>query len=170
MKKLWTMKILWVAFLILQGCGGGGSDSNFAAVVDGAIEADDVTETPTVTETLETAEESEPLRYMADLSVPDGFSYDTNQTYSLTADLSLFANQKGYLSVYSQFETKSDGSYQPQYSSRLAAIPLDSGMASISFTLANATTEFLVEVWSYDGNDPLQKVFNSENPQISWQE
>ncbi len=167
MKKLWVIKTLWIAsVLIIQGCGGG-SDSNFAAVVE------DVADTPAVTDTAEVtsiAEQSEPLRYMADLSVPNGFSYDTSQTYSLTADLSLFANQKGYLSVYSQFEAESDGSYQPQYSSRLVSTPLDSGTASISFTLASATTEFLVEVWSYDGNDPLQKIFSGEDGQISWQE
>lgn len=150
--------------VLLQGCGGGGGgdgESNSSPV------ADTLTETVT-----DSSSQIEPvaLRDMQDLSIPDGFSYGSVETYQLDVSVSELFSKRSYLSIYTEFLIGSDGAYQANNGSKVTAVPLESGEIEVSFSLPSATSEFLVEIWSYDGNPPLQRVFQTAEKRATWQE
>ena len=158
MRKLWI-----ISLVLLQACGGGGGGSDS----DSSPSAD----TPSESDT-DSAQDIElvVLRDMQDLSIPDGFSYKAIQTYQLDVSLSGLFSTRSYLSIYSGFTMGSDGTYQADNGSKVAGGPLTSGVIDVSFSLPSSTSEFLVEVWTYDGNPPLQKVFLTSETSYIWQE
>ncbi|WED28481.1 hypothetical protein L3V77_21250 [Vibrio sp. DW001] len=157
MRKLWIMSLV-----LLQACGGGGgSDSGSSPSAD----------TPAESDTGSTQDiELVVLRDMQDLSIPDGFSYKAIQTYQLDVSLSGLFSTRSYLSIYSGFTTRSDGTYQADNGSKVTGGPLTSGIIDVSFSLSSSTSEFLIEVWTYDGNPPLQKVFSTTGNRFVWEE
>lgn len=123
------------------GDGGGGSSSPAAPIA-------------TVTST-------------SDLVAPDGFDYNPIESRSLNVDISAHSQQRAYLSVYRHY-FEVDGKKIPDYGSRIAAVQLDSGKASIDLSIADSEDDLLAEIWFYDGSDPLQKDFYAYQQSWSW--
>ncbi|MDN3682918.1 hypothetical protein QWZ04_21670 [Vibrio tapetis subsp. quintayensis] len=102
----------------------------------------------------------------SDLVAPEGFDYNPIESRTLTVDLSASRSQRAYLSVYTRYVEINGGVKVPDYGSRVAATQLDNGKASIDLTIADSQDNVLAEVWFYDGSDPLQQEFSTN--QTSW--
>ena len=105
---------------------------------------------------------------MEDLIVPDGFDYNPMGDYELTIDISGITTSRSFVSVYTRFTNKSDSSYKPDYSSKVIAGSLNAGTFDSSFSAPSVEDEFLVEVWFFDDQPPLQQVFTTSESQLTW--
>ncbi len=132
--------------LLLSACGGDSGGGSGAAA----------------TPALATATK------MEDLVVPDGFDYNPMGDYELDIDISSITTARSFVSVYTRFSIKNDSSYKPDYSSKVIAGSLNSGTFDSSFSAPSVEDEFLVEVWFFDDQPPLQQVFSTSESQLTW--
>jgi hypothetical protein len=147
--------------ILIVGCGGGESGGSHADNTQIVISN---TENGTPGNTVDTI----PLRYMTELNVPNDFSYDPVVTRSFVIDISSYSTDRAHASVYSQFNEQSDGSYLADYTSRVASSALINGAVSLDFVLTQSEPQILVEIWFYDGSEPLQQVFSIDQQQWVW--
>lgn len=103
-----------------------------------------------------------------ELNVPDGFSYNPASQHYLSIDISNYSTSKAYLSLYSEFVLSQDGSYYPNFNSRVASAPIESGTANLEYSLPSAQTTLLVEVQFYDGTTLIQHKFNVDSNSHNW--
>jgi len=142
--------------LVLAACGGGDDDNNSPPPpAQTSIPEDDTTQNE------EDATVPADSTTMQDLEVPDNFSYNPVSEGSLNVDISRFSSQRAHLSVYKEFVETSSGRYNPRYPSKVVSAPLDKGTANINFNVSDSQGDLLVEIWFYDGSDPIQKVITS---------
>ena len=141
------------------GGGGGGGNSTPPSPTQTTVAEEDTTqqEETTVEETTVTVENAT----MQDLVVPDGFSYNPVTEGTLNVDISGFSSQRAHLSVYKEFVENSSGNYDAKYPSKVASVPLNNGTANVDFNVSDSQGSLLVEIWFYDGSDPIQKVITS---------
>ena len=93
--------------------------------------------------------------------VPDGFNYNPVVQGSLNVDISGFSSQRAHLSVYKDFKESGSGKYDAKYPSKVVSVPLNNGTANFDFNVSDSQGNLLVEIWFYDGSDPIQKVISS---------
>lgn len=105
---------------------------------------------------------------MDDLVVPDGFDYNPVGQYQMSIDISDVTTQRAFVSVYSRFKTRKNQTLKPDYSSKVVASSLVDGVLDLNFSAPNVKKEFLVEIWFYDGQDPLQRTFDTSEPSLTW--
>ncbi|MET2898361.1 hypothetical protein ABXV22_08595 [Vibrio rotiferianus] len=98
---------------------------------------------------------------MQDLDVPDGFSYNPVVQHAFSVDISGFSSQRAHLSVYKDFLENSPGNYDAIYPSKVVSAPLTNGKVTVDFNVSDSQDSLLVEIWFYDGRDPLQRVITS---------
>ncbi|MDF2152743.1 hypothetical protein [Vibrio sp. CAU 1672] len=137
MKKL----IAIMMSLVLNACGGGGGDS-----------------APPPSQLIPPAPPQEVT--MQELNVPDDFNYDPLTEGTLSVDISAYSIQRAHLTLYKSFKETPTKSYQASYPSKIASVPLTGGKADITFSVSDSQGNLLVEIWFYDGTDPLQKVIS----------
>lgn len=140
MKRLFTI----IMGLALTACGGGDSGGGSSSAP-----------TPTV-------QSPEPER-MQDLVVPDGFSYDPIVQGTLNVNISSFSSQRAHLSVYKEYGQNGSGGFNANYASRVASAALTDGKTHVNYTLSDSQKNLLVEVWFYDGSEPLQTIISPED-------
>ncbi|EKO3865676.1 hypothetical protein JFR02_004860 [Vibrio harveyi] len=131
--------------LALTACGGGGGGGGGTSAPPPPTQTAVPDEDPT----------------MQDLEVPDGFNYNPVVQGSLNVDISGFSSQRAHLSVYKDFKESSSGKYDAKYPSKVASVPLNNGTANFDFNVSDSQGNLLVEIWFYDGSDPIQKVISS---------
>jgi len=135
--------------LLLTACGGG----------DGGGDSGGSTSTPAATLVPTTMEE---------LVVPDGFDYNPVGSYQMSIDISDTSTERAFVSVYSRYNTRSDNTLKPDYSSKVVASSLANGKLELNFSAPNVNESMLVEIWFYNGEDPLQQTFSTSQSQITW--
>nr|WP_285406287.1 MULTISPECIES: hypothetical protein [unclassified Vibrio] len=145
MVKQASLITLLASTTLLFGCGGGGGGGGSTAAP-----------APAVAST------------MSDLTVPDGFDYNPVDQHDLDIDISHISTSRSFVSVYSRYSERSDSSLKPDYSSRLLAGSLTNGQFSSSFTAPISEENLLIEIWFYDGQEPLQQVISSDTLQVTW--
>ena len=130
------------------GGGGGGGDSSGGGTP---------TPAPVVAE-----------RTMEDLSIPDELDYNPVEAYTLSVDATAEVSGRALVSIYTEFASQSTGEVVPVYDSRIASLSLQSGKGSIDFSSAEHVNEFLLEIWTHDGNPPLQKIVSAGSENLVW--
>ena len=151
------MKYLLIVLtgVLLTACGGGsGGDSSGANTPDASPP-------PTLA-----SQEHNPT--MQDLVIPDGFNYDPVKTGSLDVDISDFSSQRAHLSLYKQYQEESSGHYKADYQSKVFSVPLDSGKAKFDFNMSDSQKSLLVEIWFYDGTDPIRRVISPNDQTFTY--
>ncbi|EIZ1547868.1 hypothetical protein MOU90_000462 [Vibrio parahaemolyticus] len=148
MKNLITI-IMGLALTACGGGGGGGDKSGDSS-------------TPPPTQTTIVVEEPS----MQTLNVPDGYDYDPIVARALSVDISGYSSRRAHLSVYKEYQETTSGTYQAKYASKVASEALINGKAEMNFPVSDSQGNLLVEVWFYDGSDPVQHMISAEDS--SW--
>ena len=134
--------------LALAACGGGDSSG-------GGSSDDDSSTPPPVT----IVEPDEPTTAQ-DLVVPEGFDYNPVKPGTLSVDISGFSTQRAQLSLYKQFSEDNAGNYRAHYASKVVSVPLASGKVDFDFNVSDSQKDLLVEIWFYDGSEPVKRVIS----------
>ncbi|MGF1719302.1 hypothetical protein L4D20_04555 [Vibrio kyushuensis] len=165
------MNIKWTALSIvfaLTACGGGGGgEGGGSSSSTGSSGSGSAGSTSTIIEESST-ESAVVARTMQDLVVPDDFSYNPVMGHHFDVDISAYSSQRAYISVYGQFTVNQDGSYKPDFNSRITSTSLDNGTASLEFCISDSQSSVLAEIWFYDGSDPIQHQFTTAQNQWIW--
>ena len=159
------MKYLLIVLtgVLLTACGGGSGGASSGANAPDA--SSDVSQPPTAKPIL-VSQEHNPT--MQDLVIPDGFNYDPVKTGSLDVDISGFSSQRAHLSLYKQYQEESSGHYKADYQSKVVSVPLDSGKAKFDFNMSDSQKSLLVEIWFYDGTDPIRRVISPNDQTFTY--
>ena len=137
--------------LILSGCGGsGGGDAQENAELQ-LEQAEAVTTT------------------MDSLVAAEDFSFTSKKQIQVILELNDYQDQRAFVSVYREYQLLDSGRYYPDSASRVISGQLQSGIFNESFTALDNQQEYLIEVWFYDGREPLQKELSVNNNQLIWQ-
>jgi hypothetical protein len=163
MKALTVTSIISLGLLVGCGGGGGGSDSGGSVSTPPAT-APDPAPAPVPAPTPVVVTE----RTMEDLSIPNDFDYQPIEAYSLIVDATNDVNGRAFVSIYTEFVEKSSGELEPNYESKVASQALRNGKAELNFNAAEHVGAFLVEIWTYDGNDPVKKLVNASSENLTW--
>ncbi|MCW8335179.1 hypothetical protein J4N42_17910 [Vibrio sp. SCSIO 43135] len=146
---------------LLTACGGGGGDGGGSSA--GSADSGSPSTTPA---DASTTEDDVTLRSMSDLSIADGFSFNPVMGHSLDVDISAYSTERAYVSVYGEYVENGDGSYSPNYNSRISSSSLDNGTVSLDFCVSEAQQYVLAEVWFYDGSAPIQEILDTSSMSI----
>ena len=125
---------------LLTACGGGGGDGGGSSA--GSADSGSPSTTPA---DVSTTEDDVTLRSMSDLSIADGFSFNPVMGHSLDVDISAYSTERAYVSVYGEYVENGDGSYSPNYNSRISSSSLDNGTVSLDFCVSEAQQYVLAE-------------------------
>jgi len=143
--------------LLLSGCGSGGETESLVSVDPAPVAPD-----------IEPAAEEVPLE-MRELVAAQDFSFTTKNNIQVDIALNDYQDQRAYLSIYSVYQRLDSGRYYPDSASRVIGGALQRGMFEHVFIGLNNQQQYLIEVWFYDGREPLQKVLPVNNKQLRWQ-
>ncbi|MCC4222825.1 hypothetical protein LL295_04785 [Vibrio campbellii] len=140
--------LIGVILLALAACGGGDGSG-------GGSNDDDSSTPPPVT----IVEPDDPTTAQ-DLVVPEGFDYNPVKPGTLSVDISGFSTQRAQLSLYKQFSEDNAGNYRAHYASKVVSVPLASGKVDFDFNISDSQKDLLVEIWFYDGSEPVKRVIS----------
>lgn len=160
-KKL-VMCVLFIFTLIGCGGGGGGDSTPPPTIPDDPIDdpVNDLPEKATVE--------------MSELKASDDFDFTSKQKIEVALDLTTLlasnghAGLRAYVSVYSDYTLLDSGQYYANASSRVLGGDLLDGKFASSFTSLNAQDTYLLEVWFYTGESPLQREQSIVDGTLSW--
>jgi hypothetical protein len=157
---------------LLTACGGGGSsESSTANPTAGTSDSQPsnplpppVQNQPAVTEF--SLKESNPIeagvivesaaKTSHDIVVPNGFALGSARTFNLEITRSEEDNQPAYLSLCSDYQQHSDGSYDINYDSCLLRTSLSDINYETIVTVTNDTQGLVAALWFMDGiKEPL---------------
>ena len=143
--------LIGVILLALAACGGGDGS--------GGGSSDDDSSTPPPVTIVEPDEPDDPTTAQ-DLVVPEGFDYNPVKPGTLSVDISGFSTQRAQLSLYKQFSEDNAGNYRAHYASKVVSVPLTSGKVDFDFNVSDSQKDLLVEIWFYDGSEPVKRVIS----------
>jgi len=158
MKNILNKIALVLTALNLVACDNANKDSASAdikGVTPDSVITDDSDTGTSVTST-------------SQLVAPRDMKFISHKGISLSIDL---GNQGGpaYLSVYADYELSESAHWQINNNSRILASSMESTQFSQSFSIPQHLKKLLIQVWFYDGREPLTKeVEIKNNLAISW--
>lgn len=148
----------------MRGGGGGSSDSGTPSGSEKVKVSEPPSNTTPETDGTKSPEIESPeiipnigTVTMESLNVPDGFNFNTLDTFTLTVSLSSYSNERSFVSLYSDYNSDS---FQPIYSSKIVTAELSNGETVVSFTLNRAKLPIIAEVRSLSSNSKSQVVLN----------
>lgn len=158
------------------GSGGGGETGDVTADPTPVPTAAPVTESEGQSETVNGAEElvDVALETMNNLKAEPDFTFTNKQQVSITLDLSEMlalhdqTGQRAYVSVYHEYTALPTGEFYPNASSRVLSGQVKDGQFHHSFIRLNNQPSYLVEVWFYNGDLPIQKEILVAQNNVSW--
>lgn len=164
-----TLKMITLCLfpLLLTACGGGGGGSSSADinVTDSSNTSIDNAEI-TTTEAIESVQTLS--LEMDDLVATEDFSFTSKQKVQVFLELTDLQQERAYVSIYSNYMLLDSGRFYPDSSSRVISGALDAGTFSESFTAVKQQSEYLIEIWFYDGSEPQQEVITLTNNELIW--
>jgi hypothetical protein len=153
--QIQLMKVA-ILSLFIYGCGGseGGSSSNEdsqASVVESSEEA-------VLIATVE----------MDDLLAEEDFNFTSKNQIEVSLSLADYQYERGYISIYSGYQQLDSGDYYPDSTSRVIAGAVVAGEFAQSFVSSTNNQQYLLEIWSYDGQPPMQKELFLQDNKLIW--
>ena len=96
------------------------------------------------------------------LLAPSDMKFVSHKGINLSVDL---GNQEGpaYLSVYADYALGDSEHWQINHDSRILASSMETTQISHNFSIPQHLKKLLVQVWFYDGREPLTKEVGIEN-------
>lgn len=157
--------VLLLFCLTINACGGSGGGSEDTALVISESSVAAVTEEIAV----EPIAVEQAVPEMRDLVAADGFTFTSKNNIQLQIILKDYQRQRAYVSLYSTYQQLPSGRYYPDSASRVIGGALQNGEFTQSFVGLNNQPKYLIEIWFYDGLEPLQKELLVSNKQLIWQ-
>ncbi len=148
-----TLILSTLMALPLIGCGGGGGGGSSSSSPAAPV----IAPTPTA-EVVKTE----------DLVAPEGFDYNPIETRTLSVDIASLSTARAYLTVYGEYQVAPNGDNVPSYNTKLATLALNNGVGDVELALGEVDSDYLAEIWFYDGTEPMQVVLNSSDTQWNW--
>ncbi len=177
--KNYQLSHFYISALILftlSACGGGGaSDTAKESVSNATTATTEPSLAPTGSPSPEpispepTMEPELTEQTTKALIAPADFNFSPDRQVTLQVALDELIDQRAYFSLYQDYYQHQDGSFSPNYASRVVASALSQGKLDISLSLGKAHTSYLAEIWFYDGRDPLQQIISVEQNRLTWQ-
>jgi len=99
---------------------------------------------------------------MDELRASADFSFSDKNQITVSIDIAKLLAENGqtgaraYLSIYSDYRLLPTEKFYPDASSRVLAGDLSDGTFNQSFVALNEQSDYLIEVWFYNGEQPLQ--------------
>ena len=144
---------------MLNACGGSdGGSENVEAIIESPNE--------TVSE-IESVSVEQALQEMDSLVATQDFSFTTKDNIEVIVELN--DDQRAYISLYQEYQQLDSGRYYPDSASLVISGALQNGLFKQSFIGLNKQTQYLLEVWFYDGSEPLQQELIVDDNQLIWQ-
>ena len=160
MNKLYSFVLLST---LLTACGGGGSESSTPAPSANNNQPVNIVPAPIVSQatiTEFTLVDSIPAQSVeliesaaqnsSEITVPDGFALNSERSLTLRITLSEEDNQPAYLSLCSDYQQLSDGSYSINYASCLLRTSLNDSQYEAVITVTNDTQGLIAALWFMD--------------------
>jgi hypothetical protein len=162
MNKLYSFVLLST---LLTGCGGGGSESITTAPVAGAGDSQSSNILPNTTQsqaavTEFSLQENQPMeagvvlesaaQSSQEIVVPNGFALSSERLFNLKITRSEDDDQAAYLSICSDYQQHSDGSYSINYDSCLLRRSLKYFNYEAVITVTNDTEGLVAALWFMD--------------------
>lgn len=148
------------AFILsLIGCGGGGDSA-----------ADIPEDETTAIEEPVVVLPDEATVDMSELKASEDFTFTSKEQIQVTLDISgqVESDTRAYVSVYSDYTLLDSGQFYANASSRVVAGTLENGLFTSSFTSLDDHSTYLIEVWFYDGEQPLQSEQSIVDNTLTW--
>lgn len=139
--------------LNIVGCGGSSGESTISS--SNSIELEAIAE-------------------MRELVASEDFNFINKYEVTVSLDLTEaldFNDQSGsraYVSIYGDYQLLTSGIFYPDPSSRVLAGELNNGVFKHSFTALNNHTSYLLDVWFYNGEQPIQKELTLIENNLTW--
>ena len=146
--------------LILGGCGGAGGSAESTENKESAAGEPLVFAEPVEQAVLE----------MDSLVAAEDFTFTSKNQIQVLVELSAYQELRSYVSLYREYQQLDSGRYYPDPASRVISGVLQNGIFAQSFTGLNNQQQYLIEVWFYDGREPLQKALSVNENQLLWRE
>lgn len=169
---MWNIKRTFGLLLasMLIGCGGSDGESSGADGGTGGASAaiEDKQVTPAAVDSVKSALE------MSELYADPDFDFSSKETVLSSLNLSdstllnAAQKQRAYVSIYRDYQLLPSGRYHPDANSRVLSGALVDGVFDNSFIGLNNQSTYLIEVWFYDGELPLQKEVTVMDGHLTW--
>jgi len=178
-KKMKIMMSMLFIFVI-SACGGsgGGGEAPTTAVTPTAtptpIPTVAATPAPVADSDIAQSEVAVAMLAMNNLKAEAGFKFAIKQQVSVALDLTELlelaqqTGQRAYVSVYHEYTKLPTGGFYPNASSRVLSGEVSDGQFQHSFIRLNNQASYLVEIWFYNGELPIQKELTVAANNISW--
>jgi len=188
-----TISVLFT--FCLMGCGGGGDEANPAIVVEDSVDSTEIDsielentelshEDVAVIEVARVVAVQQEEVYveppvaatlgMDQLVASDDFSFTSKETITVSLDLSSTLAESGQsgvrarAAIYSEYTLLSNGQFYPTAKSLVIAGDLDSGQFNSSFTRLKDQSVYLIDVWFYNGDAPIQLEKSIVDATLTW--
>lgn len=154
--------------LNLMGCGGSEGGGNTSQNIDN-VDSD----TTSTVDTVDIVDDEVSIK-MSELVASDSFDFVSKQQIQVALDLVELLNstgqseQRAYVSVYRDYKLLASDDFYPDSSSRVLAGELKGGLFNQSFIGFNNQSTYLIEVWFYNGDQPLQKEKTIVKNNLTW--
>ncbi|MEH6451797.1 MAG: hypothetical protein V7782_02035 [Psychromonas sp.] len=158
-KHLKLMMLISLA-LVVSGCGG--SDGG-----DAADNGNDLEEDSSDAYTIEAEIATVAKFAIEDLVADEDFLFIEKSNIQVLLELP-GEEQRAYVSVYSKYQLLESENYYPDPASRIIAGALKDGNFEESFVALNNQQQYLIEVWFYDGSEPLQQALLVNQNSLIW--
>ena len=149
---------------ILIGCGGGGSGGSDNS-------SGSVSQTETLPATEAVIEESNNVieshtqaeLKMSELQAATNFAFSTKKEIEVNIDINTLLaenallGERAYVSIYRDYALLPSGQFYPDSSSRVLSGNLSDGLFNQTFIALNNQSSYLIEVWFYNGEKPIQE-------------
>lgn len=142
--------VLFTLLSFITACGGGsgGEEAQPTAVV--------VSEPPPPLQTI-------------DLTAPDNFAYQTSKIVTLSIQIDELSSTRSYVSVFSDYQINAQGSWVPDFDSRLVFEKLTTGNLNREIKLPNYIERVLIQVWTVGASSgPLVYEAAIESDRVNW--
>ena len=158
---------VFLSLSILIGCGGGGggSDGSVASSSESVSQTETISVTEVVTEepNNEIQSNTQAELKMSELQAETNFTFSSKNQIEVSIDVNSLlvesdqVGERAYLSIYRDYTILPSGQFYPDSSSRVLAGELSGGVFNQSFVALNNQSSYLVEVWFYNGEKPIQE-------------
>ncbi|OUS40814.1 hypothetical protein A9R00_04160 [Oleispira antarctica] len=158
MKNILSKIALVITAFNLVACDNMNKDSASADIEGTTID-------PIITDNSDTETS---ITSTSQLVAPSDMKFVSHKGINLTVDL---GNQGGpaYLSVYADYALSESEHWQINHDSRILASSMENTQISHNFSIPQHLKNLLIQVWFYDGREPLTKeVEIKNNITISW--